>query len=178
MELVIYRHAEPIVSSNETISGCNFSRWVQKYNASGIRTTYFLHDREEVVHTSNLLRSIETGRIIGKKIIESPLLREAETPLLRFPAIHLKAKAWLFISRSLWLLGAKTRCESFLETKLRVKRTVDMFESLLPEERRIVVIGHGFINRMIKKELLHRGWRLQLPHAGHGYLSKMILEAG
>ena len=177
MEIILYRHAEPTVSDKEKISGRDFPLWVQRYNESGIRTNDIVHTKEEVVYTSDLLRSIETGRLIGKKTIESSLIREAEIPLIRFPAIRLKAKFWLFISRSLWLFGLKTRCESLTEAKIRVKQAVDKFESLLSEDGRIVIVGHGFINRLIEKELLHRGWLLKQKKAGYGFLSKMTFES-
>jgi broad specificity phosphatase PhoE len=132
--------------------------------------------KEKVVYTSDLLRSMETGQLIGENIVASPLLREAGIPLIKFPAVYLKAKYWMILARVLWLTGNKTGCESFSETKVRAKLAVDWFESILIEEQRIVAVGHGFINRLIKKELLNRCWVFKQPKVSHGYLSKMIFE--
>jgi broad specificity phosphatase PhoE len=178
MEIIVYRHAEPTVSDNEKIYGSDFPQWVQRYNESGIRVNEIADSKEEVVYTSDLPRSIETGRLVGKKTIESSLIREAEIPLIRFPAIRLQAKFWLFISRSLWLLGLKTRCESLKEAKDRAKQAVDKFESQLFENGRIVIVGHGFINRLIKNELLHRGWLIEQNNHGHGFLGKTVFVTG
>ena len=119
MEIIIYRHAETTVSDSEIISGGDFPRWVQRYNAAGIYIDEIERDKEDIVYTSDLMRSIETGRLMGKKVIENSLFREAEIPLIRFPSVRLKAKLWLFISRSLWLLGFKRKCESFKEARQR-----------------------------------------------------------
>ena len=158
MEIILYRHAEPVVSNNEIISGHNFPQWVQRYNESGIFIREIKVEKEEVVYTSDLGRSIETGRLVGKKIVQNSLFREAEIPLIKFPAIRFKAKFWLFISRSLWLFGLKTKCESFKEAKQRAKQIVENIDLLLLENQRIVIVGHGFMNRLIKRELFHRRW--------------------
>jgi broad specificity phosphatase PhoE len=176
MEIIIYRHAEPIVSNNEIISGHNFPQWVQRYNESGIFIREIKVEKEEVVYTSDLVRSIETGRLIGKKIIRNPLFREAEIPLIKFPAIRFKANFWSFISRFLWLFGLKTKCESFKEAKQRAKQIVEKIELLLLENERIVIVGHACINRLIKRELFHRRWFLKQSNGGNGFLSKMTFK--
>lgn len=91
MEIILYRHAKPLVSNNEVISGSEFPLWVQRYNESGICINEFKDKKEEIVYTSDLLRSVETGRLIGKRIIQDPLFREAELPLIKFPGMRLKA---------------------------------------------------------------------------------------
>ena len=96
MEIIIYRHAAPIVSSNEIISGCDFPIWVQRYNESGIYLNEFVGEKEAWVYTSDLERSVETGRLLGNHIIQDPLFREAEIPLIRFPAIQLKISTFSF----------------------------------------------------------------------------------
>ncbi|MBN1906286.1 MAG: phosphoglycerate mutase family protein [Deltaproteobacteria bacterium] len=174
MEIIIYRHAEPTVSINEKIRGCDFPAGVKKYNESGIIAVKNMGHKEKVVYTSDLLRSMATGRLIGENIVTTPLLRETGIPLIKFQAVYLKANYWMIIARVLWLTGNKTGCESFSEAKARAKLAVNWFESLLSEKERIVVVGHGFINRLIKRELLRRGWLLNQPKVSHGYLSKMI----
>ena len=176
MEIIIYRHAEPIVSSNEIISGHDFPLWVQRYNESGIYVNEFTGQKEEVVYTSNLERSFETGRLIGNNIIQNSLFRETEIPLIKFPAMRLKAKLWLAISRFLWLLGLQTKCESFKEAKQRAKRIVERIELQLLEDQRIVIVGHGFLNKLIKKQLLRQGWLLERAKDQNGFLSRMIFK--
>jgi broad specificity phosphatase PhoE len=178
MEILLYRHAEPVVSNEEVINGRRFPLWVQRYNESGIIADDINIEKEKVVYTSDLRRSIETGKRFGEKIIQNSLFREAEFPLINFPAIRLKAKYWMFFSRSLWLLGAKIKCESFKEARERARQIVDQFESLLVENQRIVVVSHGFIIRLIKRELLRRHWILTQSSGGYRFLSKMVFKKG
>lgn len=174
MEIILYRHAEPVVSNEKVINGCDFPLWVQRYNKSGIIAKDIDIEKEKVVYTSDLRRSIETGKRFSEKIIQNPLFREAEFPLIKFPAIRLRAKYWMFFSRSLWLLGAKTKCESFKEARERARQIADKIESLLLENQRIVIVAHGFIIRLIKRELLRRDWILAQSSGGYRFLSKMI----
>lgn len=178
MEIILYRHAEPVVSNEEVINGHDFPLWVQRYNESGIITDEIRIEKEKVVYTSDLRRSIETGKRFGEKIIQNPLFREAEFPLINFPAIRIKAKYWMFFSRSMWLLGSKAKCESFKETRKRAGQIVDQFESLLMENQRIVIVSHGFIIRLIKRELLCRHWILKQSSGGYRFLSKMVFKKG
>jgi broad specificity phosphatase PhoE len=176
MEIIIYRHAEPIVSANEIISGQDFALWVHRYNESGIFYSECPCEKEEIVYTSDLKRSLETGRLIGNHIIPDSIFREAEVPLIKFPSFRLKAKVWLAISRSLWLLGLSTKCESFKEAKHRAKRIVERIEALQSENKRVVIIGHGFLNRLIRNELMQQGWFLEKVKAENGFLSRMSFK--
>ncbi len=176
MELIIYRHAEPLVSADEIISGRDFPVWVQRYNGSGIIPDNIPFQKEKIVFTSNLQRSIETGYIIAKKINMTSLLREAEIPLIKFPGINMKANLWLITARILWLSGFNKSCESYSDAKTRVRQLVKMFETIGLNEQRITAVGHGFLNRLFTKELLRRGWRLKESPKNHSFFSKMIFE--
>ncbi len=176
MEIIIYRHAEPIVSGNEIISGHDFPLWVLRYNDSGIIKIEPQVKKEKIVLTSNLKRSIETGKLIGEKIIQNSIFCEAEVPLIKFPAIKMRAKFWLALSRFLWLFELKKNCELFKKAKQRAIQIVEKIESHLLESQRVVIVGHGFINRLIKKELIHRKWSLSQIDGGNSFLGKMTFQ--
>lgn len=73
------------------------------------------------------------------------------------------------------MLGHKTKCESYKEARQRTTKIVDKIELQLSESGKSVIVGHGFLNRMIKKELSHRGWFFQ-SKGGNGFLSKMTFK--
>ncbi|MGD2029267.1 MAG: histidine phosphatase family protein [Desulfobacterales bacterium] len=176
MQIVIYRHAKPVVSWNEIISGRDFPSWVSRYNNSGIIKIELGMKKEKIVLTSNLKRSMETGKLIGEKIIPNSLFCEAEVPLIQFPTIRMRAKFWMALSRFLWLFGLKKNCESFKNAKKRVIRIIENIESHLLENQRVVIVGHGFINRLIKKKLIHRGWSLSRVEDDNKFLGKMTFH--
>ena len=176
MKIVIYRHAKPVVSWNEIISGRDFPSWVSRYNDSGIIKIGPRMKKEKVVLTSNLKRSMETGNLIGEKIIPNSIFCEAEVPLIKFPAIRIRAKFWMALSRFLWLFGVKKNCESFKNAKKRAVRIIENIESHLLENQRVVIVGHGFMNRLIKKKLIQRGWSLSQVEDDNKFLGKMTFQ--
>lgn len=175
MKINLYRHAEPTVSSNETIRGCDFISWVRSYNESGVIPFVQLNNRSEFVYSSTFQRSIETAEALGEKIIEEPLLCEAEIPLIRFPPLRIKAKYWLAIARILWLIGFTKNCQSFQETKIRVRALANKLEQLQNSQNELTLVGHGLINRLLKSELKKRGWQTNKAKQQNKFLGKTTI---
>ena len=175
-KITIYRHAKPIVSQDEIICGKDYPDWVSRYNDSDIIPPKKALPKEDFVFTSKIKRSIKTGEAISKKIEENKLFNEAEVPLIRFPRLKRKASFWVVISRILWLCGISTKCESYRKTKKRVNAAIEFIDSYLETNDEIIIVGHGFINSMLKKQLLKNAWHLSLDE-DHDYLSKMSFDS-
>jgi len=71
--------------------------------------------------------------------------------------------------------GISTKCESYRATKRRVNSAIEFIDAYLKSNNEIIIIGHGFINHMLRKQLIKKGWSLSL-NEGHDYLNKMIFE--
>jgi broad specificity phosphatase PhoE len=148
---------------------------VKRYNNSDINVPQKELPKEDFIFTSKINRSIKTGKMISQRIEVNKLFNEAEVPLIRFPKFKKKAKFWIVISRILWMYGLSTKCESYRATKKRVSSAIKFIDSYLKTNNEIIIVGHGFINHMLKKQLIKNGWQLSLDE-GHDYLSKMIFE--
>ena len=59
----------------------------------------------------------------------------------------------------MWLFGFSKNGESFLEAKDRGKQAAEKLIKLALENKKIIVVGHGLINRLIEKQLHKKGWR-------------------
>ena len=110
-KIIIYRHAKPIVSESEIISGNDYPDWVKRYNNSDIILPNTKLPIEDFVFTSKLNRSKKTGNAISENIEQLELFNEAEVPLIHFSKFKMQAKHWLIISRILWMYGIHTNCE-------------------------------------------------------------------
>ncbi len=176
MQITLYRHAEPEVSGDEIISGAKFALWVKKYNAAGIKKFDWPENKLDFVFSSNLPRSYETAKVFGKVVKQHVILREAEVPLFSFPPIKLPAKYWLFLARFLWFCGMQKDCESFSAMQQRVKNIVDKIEEIPQESEQLIIVGHGFINRFIKKELIKRNWLIKTDNRKNKYLGKIVIS--
>lgn len=67
-------------------------------------------------------------------------------------------KVWLIFFRILWLFGYSQNCESFKETKLRAKKATEKLIDLSKQHKAIILVGHGIMNRLIRKELILYKW--------------------
>lgn len=161
MKIILYRHARPVVSNNEIILGSDFPDWVKRYNDSEICETYNQTQKEKEVISSVLKRSWKTAELFGEKIVKISELNEAEVPLIHFPQVPLKAKYWLVIARLLWLFGYQKNCESFKDAKYRIEKLLDIIENYLKNHVEVVIIGHGFLNLMLKNQLKKHGWSIK-----------------
>ena len=80
-------------------------------------------------------------------------------PRYKLP-LQLKAWHWVYLSRFLWMLGYEGPFESFKEAKERAEIAADKLIEIAQSQDKIVLFGHGFMNRYIRKSLINKGWLL------------------
>lgn len=97
-------------------------------------------------------------------------LNEAHLPYGIGKSIKLPFAFWLIVLRILWRFGLSINSESYKEFIDRVKEGTDIIEKNR-NANHTIVMAHGFINLMIKKELLRRGWKLISKKGGHNFWS-------
>lgn len=61
--------------------------------------------------------------------------------------------------RLLCFFGYSSNGESLREAKLQASKGVNRLEEIAANSGSVLLIGHGFINRLIAKALLSKGWQ-------------------
>ena len=86
--------------------------------------------------------------------------RETELPTFpRILGLKLSPNNWAVVFRCLWFSGYSRRCESVANAKRRAKLASEQLVKYAEEHKSvIVVVGHGFFNRLIAEELKKMGW--------------------
>ena len=95
--------------------------------------------------------------------------------LLHFYEFFHSLKVWAPILRVAWLFGYKNNSESFAEAKQRAELGADMLIEFAKENKTVLLIGHGIMNRLIAKAFIKRG-AVQKEQTGDGNLAYRILE--
>jgi len=117
----------------------------------------------DTVYISAMPRSITTGIVLfgdSVQFVSVKQLNEFDMHMVRLPLL-LPYKAWTAISRGIWLMGVKKQgTESYKEAQKRVRRVCNIIEQKVQQDKQIILVTHGFINRKIAKELKKRGWRI------------------
>jgi broad specificity phosphatase PhoE len=72
--------------------------------------------------------------------------------------IKLNASIWAVILRCLWFSGYSSGCESLKEAKIRAEEASKVLDTCAKDHTNVVLVGHGFFNKLIGKELKKMGW--------------------
>jgi broad specificity phosphatase PhoE len=115
------------------------------------------------VITSDLKRSVESAKILNPEVKTFPaqLFRETELPTRSMKILDLKLRPsiWAVILRLVWFSGYSNECESLSDAKLRAKKASQQLIDYAHEYKSVVLVGHGFFNMLIAKELQKKGWK-------------------
>lgn len=169
MEISLVRHGKSKWEQNNRITYIEFEDWVTKYDEHGVypEESYSVETQKKlaaamVIYTSNLFRSIESSQLLTKvtDVISNPLYREIELPKLSGALwnVKLKPNVWAVLLRCLWFAGYSRDCESLRGAKIRARQAAAELVREARKSQSVVLVGHGFFNILIAKELLHMGW--------------------
>lgn len=148
---------------------------VRSYDFSGIadspldETVLAVQDTQFIV-CSHLPRSIESAKALGFSDIhlQDSLFSETSIPHFSRGSLSLPIGGWVVLLRVLWLFGFSKNGESFKQAKKRAGLAADKLIELAETHHDVLLVGHGFINHFIAKELKNPGWQVYLK-PGKGY---------
>ncbi len=166
--IILLRHGEVNIVQDKKIDAKEFREWVEKYNRQDIKKVFLKRSEIEkimkstdLIISSKLHRSIDSIKTFDKDIFCSDsLFDEVHIPCPTWKYIKLKPKSWLFILRVLWLFGYSKNCESYNKAKLRAKLATEKLINIYNNDKSVLLCGHGIMNRLIKKELLSKGFKI------------------
>jgi len=169
MEISLIRHGRSKWVQNDWITFKQFENWVTKYDDHGVyaEETYPKETKDKLetatmVYSSDLYRSIESAKFLipTVDIVSDSLFRETEMSTLSgpFSKVKLQPSGWAVLMRCLWVAGYSRNCESFADAKNRAKQAAEELVRSAEKTQSVVLVGHGFFNILIAKELLKMGW--------------------
>ena len=184
-EILLIRHARPRFDTRARVRTSDMRDFLAAYESAGIdhrhtdprtrKTKTYCSDAkggECRILTSNSRRSIESARLFFPHIEETtgdPLYREAELPArIPVPGLSLPYSVAVAIARSLWMLGLHQQVESYAMARARARRAAERLADSATEGGRVVLVGHGFFNRLIGRQLKRAGWT-RAHNEGNGY---------
>lgn len=171
-EVVLIRHAEVSLDHSGWMSSKKAANYREAYNTAAVHqfdpdTVLAKIPRRitDTIYVSALPRSIATGlKLFGDSanVVSLDMLNEFEMHMIWLPT-YLPYKGWTVLSRGMWLVGLKREgTESYADAKKRVSRVADFIEEKATEQKQVIMVTHGFINRNLAKELKKRGWIITL----------------
>jgi broad specificity phosphatase PhoE len=177
----LIRHGQPACRPQPALSRKEYRRWVEAYDASGIidlpprsLVQWLGSAGVDQIISSALLRAVETAEaLIGSGRLRSdPLFNEAGVVITPIP-FRLSSNAWTAFGRLAWVCGASAD-EAAARFRLRARTATDSLVGSASMTE-TALVGHGWMNRMIGRELRKRGFEIQ-HHSGSGYWSRTTFE--
>lgn len=169
LNITLIRHGRSTQIENDRINQTDFQKWVEKYDSSGVfeESTYpnltcNSIQSAKLIITSDLKRSIDSANLLhkNKQIMSDQLYRETELPIFsKEGKLKLKPNSWAVILRCLWFCGYSNQCESFKEAKQRANIAAEQLVKYAEKHQSVVLVGHGFFNRLIATELRKMEWK-------------------
>jgi broad specificity phosphatase PhoE len=159
IKIGLVRHFK-VVDNTKTLwmTSSEFNSWVEYYDQCEIEIDECIEKLDwDLCYSSDQPRSVKTAELIFKdSIITTNLLREINiSAAFIMTKIKLHRSFWLVLGRVGWLLNHVTQ-ESKQDTLLRAKRVIDEIE--LKQNRNILVVTHGAFMRVLRNELIRRGY--------------------
>ncbi|KAB8125936.1 histidine phosphatase family protein [Gracilibacillus oryzae] len=169
MEITLIRHGKSACLHERNMTSEKFSAWVKRYDDNGVITETAYPEESlrkirmaELIVTSDLKRSIQSAALLSneRNTVSLPLFRETDLPTLssNIRGLVLHSTIWASVLRILWFCGYSNGKESFRHAKQRAETAADHLIELAHKHEKIALVGHGFFNRFIAKELVKKGW--------------------
>ncbi len=191
-KIVLVRHGRPAIDRDyprrdQRVAGRDLPHLLAAYDASGLDPDSHPSDAlracvgdAEQVFVSDLPRARESAARLGllERATSDAVFREAMPPAGLPASWRLPLGLWLFISRGLWLAGARlegeTRAEAVRRAGVAAARLAEAVETCSPT----VLVAHGWINWLIREALMRRGWKGSGPYArehwAHNVLTRHV----
>jgi len=165
MQITLLRHGKPEFELTGSARACDLPEMARSYDLSGISDSppndvVTVAKRHNIVVCSDLPRSQQSANALGVAEVHSTtsLFNETGIPHFSNGSIKLPLNVWLILLRSLWFFGFSQNGESLTAAKQRGKLAAQELIKLAENNERVLLVGHGFINYFIAKELLSNNW--------------------
>jgi broad specificity phosphatase PhoE len=170
-EIILMRHGQPNLAAHDKVSALGMKRWIEQYDLSEIvnlpppKASLELALTAQVIVSSSAPRALTSIQALGliPNIVDE-IFCEAQLPHGQWALPRFSPFTWAFILRILWLCGFSGNVESARKTKVRAIEAAQRLQSLSGKGS-VLLLGHGFMNRMIAKQLATDGWT---RHASSG----------
>lgn len=168
-QIILIRHAKVDIENTTKIVASALKEWVEMYDVAEIhpdsnpsQETIDMVQHADLVVTSTLKRAINSVKVLGVDIYEqNTVFNEAKIPDIGIPLLKFKPKRWLAIFRVLSLFGLGKKGTSLKASKQQAKEASQRLLELAEKHESIILVGHGGMNWLLRKELLRQGWKLE-----------------
>lgn len=184
--VTLARHGEPALSRAVRLNAREYRAWWGVYEEGGIlegqtppETIIEVAKDSDRLFASTRKRALQTADLVagGKPVTADEVFIEAPLPPPWIPGfIRLNPRIWGFIARFCWwFFNNHVGEESRAQATVRAQAATRMLTDEAQKGQDVLLLAHGFFNRMIEIELKRLGWR-RVAGKGYAYWSAKRFE--
>jgi broad specificity phosphatase PhoE len=165
IRITLVRHGKPAFELKGSVRAKDLGKIAKSYDLSGIvdtppRETLAAARGNHFVICSDLTRSIESAKALGCPEVHAtdPLFCESALPHFDGGSITLPISVWIVVLRLMWVFGFSRNGESLGDLRKRARQASTRLIELAEQHHDVLLVGHGFVNHFIAKELRRYGW--------------------
>lgn len=165
--IILMRHGQPQGIATRKVSALDMQGWIQDYERSDIGgqpappSSLQLAASAGVIVSSNAPRALASVQALRREpTLVDPVFGEAQLPYARWRRPRLSPFTWAAILRILWVCGYSRQVESATAARQRAAVAARRLQSLAGQQP-VLLLGHGWMNRLIGKQLAAAGWKRQ-----------------
>lgn len=171
--IIIARHGKPDCDRSQRIDWRGYVDWWGLYERSGLEADQpppeaLLEEarRADTFYSSNIRRAIETAAAVagGRPVTQDPVFAEAPLPPPRIWGRR-RPRHWGVLARISWWMGGAYGEETRQEAEQRAEAAVATLTARALRGETVVLLAHGWFNRMMRPVLKRQGW---VETANHG----------
>jgi broad specificity phosphatase PhoE len=182
LQIILIRHGNPEINKKGWFSFKAARNYIIAYDTVGVRPVatppVILRSNEDVkIFCSSLFRAYDTAlKVFGdeRTIIVDSAFIEFQREISPLPLV-LPIKGWTGISRFFWMIGLHSSdIPGFRSEKSRAKQDAVFLENTAMKDKKVILVGHGFLNKYIVRNLKKNGWDHSFD-GGNDYLAVHVM---
>ncbi|WAK02333.1 histidine phosphatase family protein [Methylobacter sp. YRD-M1] len=164
MEITLIRHGKPAFELKGRVKSRDVCEMIRRYDSSGIAGPPEAAKQRasacKVAVCSDFIRSLESAKALGFNdiLLSDPIFREIAVPHFKTGSFAMSASAWGVLLRYMSVFGFSQNGESLSMAKKRAQVAASALIDITHIHESVLLVGHGFINYFLAKELLSRSW--------------------
>jgi broad specificity phosphatase PhoE len=183
LQIILIRHAQPRINTNGWFSYNAARNFIYAYDTVSVVDFHLpplklMPNEHAKIFCSTLNRAFDTAR----KIFDDTAIIETDSVFIEFqreivplPLIRMPIKGWTGLSRFFWIIGLhSSEIPGFKSEKSRAGSDARMLEKAARENKKVILVAHGFLNKYILKYLKRNGWDHSY-NGGNDYLAVQVL---
>lgn len=179
MKIVLIRHFKVDFKWKFFYNSSDYEVDCGGYNSSPVIQSKVNIKSDDRLITSTMSRALDTSRYIFNREPDLSDSNLCEVPIKPFmkTKIPLPKLMWDVIGRLQWRLGISKQPESYAQSRIRVRK---FLEALMGNGQNAVIVCHGWIIKLMIRELKDHGFRGPSPvfiRNGHPYEFERNVQA-